>query len=94
MAFEQFLSAETGPLMAIADLGEFKAHAIERFRGILYTTVKTSLKTDSPIASQPIAESRVKTSLTTVTRRPTKKNLLDSMFVCPKMESVSASTVP
>jgi hypothetical protein len=49
VAFERFLSAETGPLMAIADLGEFKAHAIDRFKGILHLEVKTSLRTNPPI---------------------------------------------
>ena len=45
-AFEQFLSSESPGLMAIADLGEFKFSAIERFRGILHATVKASLRTD------------------------------------------------
>jgi hypothetical protein len=48
-AFEQFLSSESSGLMAIADLGEFKSLAIERFRGILHKEVKASLKTDPPI---------------------------------------------
>jgi hypothetical protein len=48
-AFEQFLSAESPGLMAIADLGEFKYRAIDRFKSILHMTVKNSLKTDSLI---------------------------------------------
>lgn len=35
--------------MAIADLGEFKFMAIERFRGILHATVKASLRVNPPI---------------------------------------------
>lgn len=35
--------------MGIKDLGEFKAYAIDRFRGIVYAAVKTSRKTNSPI---------------------------------------------
>jgi hypothetical protein len=31
------------------DIGEFKFLAIERFRGILHRTVKTSLRTNAPI---------------------------------------------
>ena len=49
IAFAQFLSSESRSLMGIKDLGEFKAYAIERFRGILHMAVKTSLKTNSPI---------------------------------------------
>jgi hypothetical protein len=48
-AFEQFLSSESPGLMPIADLGEFKFFAIERFRGILHTVVKSSIKNNSPI---------------------------------------------
>jgi hypothetical protein len=49
VAFEQFLGSETRSLMGIKDLGEFKLYAVERFRGILHTVVKSSIKTDSPI---------------------------------------------
>jgi hypothetical protein len=35
--------------MGIKNLGEFKFSAIERFRGILHATVKTSLRTTPPI---------------------------------------------
>ena len=28
------------------DLGEFKAHCIDRFKGLLHSTVKVSLKTN------------------------------------------------
>ena len=58
-AFKQFLGAESPSLMGIKDLGEFKFLAIERFRGILHTVVKSSLKTNSPIpswASAPVIE--------------------------------------
>jgi len=48
-AFAQFLSSESRILIGIKDLGEFKAHAIDRFKGILHMAVKTSLKTNSPI---------------------------------------------
>jgi hypothetical protein len=43
--FAQFLSFESERLMGINDLGEFKAQAIERFKGLLHGTVKTRLKT-------------------------------------------------
>jgi hypothetical protein len=49
MAFEQFLGSESRSLMGIKDLGEFKFSAIERFRGILHATVKTSIRSDPPI---------------------------------------------
>ena len=49
IAFAQFLSSEARSLMGIKDLGEFKAYAIERFRGILDLTVKSSLQTRSRI---------------------------------------------
>ena len=55
-AFERFLSAETVPLMAIADLGEFKAHAIERFKGILHLEVRTSLRINPPIPDWAAAQ--------------------------------------
>jgi hypothetical protein len=46
VTFEQFLNAESPGLMSIKDLGEFKFSAIERFRGILHATVKSSRRTD------------------------------------------------
>jgi hypothetical protein len=46
IAFAQFLSSETRSLMGINDLGEFKAHCIDRFKGLLHATVKGSLKTN------------------------------------------------
>jgi hypothetical protein len=49
IAFAQFLSSESPGLMGIKDLGEFKHSAIERFRGILHATVKTSIRSDPPI---------------------------------------------
>jgi hypothetical protein len=49
MAFVEFLSSEAPGLMAITDLGEFKAYAIERFKGVLHREVKTSLKINSGI---------------------------------------------
>jgi hypothetical protein len=59
LSFEQFLGSESPGLMATTELGEFKFLAIERFRGILHTVVKSSLKTNSPIpswASAPVIE--------------------------------------
>jgi hypothetical protein len=49
IAFAQFLSSEVRSLMGIKDVGEFKSYSIERFRGILELTVKSSLQTQSPI---------------------------------------------
>jgi hypothetical protein len=49
IAFAQFLSSEARSLMGIKDVGEWKAYAIERFKGILDLTVKSSLQTKSPI---------------------------------------------
>jgi hypothetical protein len=57
LSFERFLNAESPGLMGIKDLGEFKAYAIERFRGILYQTVKAAIGNNSPIP--PWAECRV-----------------------------------
>jgi hypothetical protein len=45
-AFEQFLNAEAVLLMDISDLGEFKAHCIDRFKGLLHSTVKVRFKTN------------------------------------------------
>ena len=44
-----FLSSEVLALMALKDVGEFRAYFIERFRGILNLTVMNSLKTRSPV---------------------------------------------
>lgn len=49
IAFAQFLSCEARSLMGIRDVGEFKSYSIERFKGILDLTVKSSLQTRSPI---------------------------------------------
>jgi hypothetical protein len=49
IAFAQFLSSEARALIGIKDVGEWKAYAIERFKGILDLTVKSSLSTRSPI---------------------------------------------
>jgi hypothetical protein len=49
IAFAQFLSSEAQTLMGIKELGEWKAYAVERFKGILDLTVKSSLQTKSPI---------------------------------------------
>lgn len=49
IAFTQFLSSEASTLMGIKELGEWKAYAVERFKGILDLTVKSSLSTKSPI---------------------------------------------
>jgi hypothetical protein len=50
ISFAVFLSSEGLALMGIRDFGQWKAYAIERFKGILDLTVKNSLKTQSPIA--------------------------------------------
>ena len=42
----EFLSSESCALMAFTNLGEFKAYAIARFKGILHITVKRSLETE------------------------------------------------
>jgi hypothetical protein len=55
-SFELFLSAETVCLIDIDNLGEFKVHAIERFREMLHKTVKNSLKTDSPMMPEWTAD--------------------------------------
>jgi hypothetical protein len=49
IAFAQFLSSDAGSLMAIQDIAEWKSYSIERFKGILDLTVKSSLQTQSPI---------------------------------------------
>ena len=49
IAFMQLLSSEGQALMGIRDFGEWKYYAFERFRSILHLTVRTSLKTNSPI---------------------------------------------
>jgi hypothetical protein len=58
LGFAQFLASESERLMGIDDLGEFKFLAIERFRGILHRTVKTSIANNSPIP--PWAADRVR----------------------------------
>jgi hypothetical protein len=49
IAFMQFLSAEGTSLMAIHDFGEWKAYAVDRFKGILNLTVMNADKTRSAI---------------------------------------------
>jgi hypothetical protein len=49
IAYMQWLSAESPTLVGIKDVGEFKKYAVERFKGILDLTVKSSLQTKSPI---------------------------------------------
>jgi hypothetical protein len=49
IAFAQFLSSEARALMGIKDVGEWKGYAIQRFKGILDLTLKSSLQTRSPI---------------------------------------------
>jgi hypothetical protein len=47
-------------LMGINDVGEWKSHAIQTFRSILHMTVRSSLKTQSPIpdwAAEKVKES-------------------------------------
>jgi hypothetical protein len=45
----QFLLYESPASMAKTDLGEFKAHCIDRFKSLLHMTVKGSLRSDPPI---------------------------------------------
>jgi len=49
IAFMQFLSSEAKPLMGIKDVGEWKAYAFSRFKGILDLTVINAAKTNSAI---------------------------------------------
>src|SRR5262245_50798319 len=49
ISFTTFLSSEAQGLMALKDIGEWKAYAMERFHGILTMTMKNSLKTRSPV---------------------------------------------
>jgi hypothetical protein len=49
IAFAQFLSSESRSLMGIKDPAEFKLYAVDRLRGIVYSAVKTSRKTNSSI---------------------------------------------
>ena len=60
IAFAQFLSSETQALMGIREIGEYKAYAFERFKGIIDLTVRNSLKTNSPIPDWAIQ--RIKTA--------------------------------
>ena len=45
-AFLQFLSSESPALMGIEGLGNFKFHAIEKFRETLHAVTIASLKTE------------------------------------------------
>jgi hypothetical protein len=49
IAFMQFLSSEGTALMGIRDFGEWKAYALERFKGILNLTVHAADETRSAI---------------------------------------------
>jgi hypothetical protein len=42
----QFLASESPSLMGIEGLGNFKFHAIEKFRETLHAITKASLKTE------------------------------------------------
>jgi hypothetical protein len=44
--------------MGIHDFGQWKQYAIERFRGILNLTVRSSLKTGSPIPAWAVEKIR------------------------------------
>jgi hypothetical protein len=60
IAFMQFLSSEAKALMGIKEVGQWKAYAFARFKGILALTVRNSLKTNSPIpdwAASKVVES-------------------------------------
>jgi hypothetical protein len=60
IAFMQFLSSEGVALMGIRDFGEWKAYAVDRFRGILNLTVSNADRTNSAIPDW--AKSRIKTA--------------------------------
>ena len=49
IAFMQFLSSEARALMGIHEIGEWKAYAIERFKGVLHFTIKNAEKTNSAV---------------------------------------------
>jgi hypothetical protein len=49
ISFAQFLSSESQALMGIKDVGEWKAYAFERFKGIIDLVVRNSLSTNSAI---------------------------------------------
>jgi hypothetical protein len=53
IAFMQFLSSEGTALQGIRDLDEWKAYAVDRFRGILHLTVKDADKTCSAVPAAP-----------------------------------------
>jgi hypothetical protein len=60
ISFMVWLSSESRMLMGFEDVGSFKAHAMETFKSILHMTVKSSLKTQSPIPDW--AASKIKES--------------------------------
>jgi hypothetical protein len=47
--FSGILKFRISILDGIKDHGEFRAYAIERFRAILHTVVRSKIKTNSPI---------------------------------------------
>ena len=49
ISFALFLSSEARALMRIKEPGEFMRYAVERFKGILDLTVRSSVQTRSPI---------------------------------------------
>jgi hypothetical protein len=51
IAFDEFLASEALTLMGIRNLGEFKFFAAGRFKTILHSEVKRSLKADSVFLS-------------------------------------------
>jgi hypothetical protein len=60
ISFMLWLSSESRVLMGFQSVGEFKNHAVTTFRSILHLTVKSSLKTRSPIpdwAAEKVKES-------------------------------------
>jgi hypothetical protein len=60
ISFMIFLSSESRVLMGFQSVGEFKAHAVQAFKSILHMTVRSSLKTQSPIpdwAAEKVKES-------------------------------------
>ena len=49
IAFRTFFSSESQQMLGMKTVGELKAYAFERFRGILEMTIKAADKTNSPV---------------------------------------------
>jgi len=75
IAFMQFLSSEAKPLMGIKDVGQWKAYAFERFKGILDPTVINAGKTNSAIPDW--AKQRIREAWNVEEGEPLAKGRLD-----------------